>query len=171
MPLKPISLIVASALLIGCQANTDSLSDFVQQTELQARQKVEQLEPASEFMPMPYTQRMDRSPFLLPLEALVQNQPKTKKDCWQPSYRAKSGRLERFPISKLRLKGVMGSSGSISGLIQTPNGSVMKVKVGQYMGLNHGKVTRIENKYVLVKETIPDGLGCWQRRNVKLALR
>ncbi|QSA19722.1 pilus assembly protein PilP, partial [Vibrio furnissii] len=56
-------------------------------------------------------------------------------------------------------------------LVQTPQGSVMKIKAGQYLGLNNGRVTRVADDYLLIKETLPDGLGCWNQRNVKLALK
>lgn len=168
---RPIVLLAATMLLLGCQANEEPLTEFVQHAERKAQKNVAQLAPKGEFVPLLYSQRTSRNPFSLPVEALVQSQPETKKDCWQPRFRAKSGKLERYPLSKLRLKGVMGSDGSISGLIQVPGGNILKVKTGQYIGLNHGKVVKIENKRLLINETLPDGLGCWQRRNVRLALR
>ncbi|MDJ1478828.1 hypothetical protein QBX67_28100, partial [Bacillus sp. LS15-K4] len=33
------------------------------------------------------------------------------------------------------------------------------------------KVTRVDDNYLLINETLPDGLGCWNQRNVKLALK
>ncbi|MEF1339522.1 pilus assembly protein PilP, partial [Vibrio rotiferianus] len=54
---------------------------------------------------------------------------------------------------------------------QAPNGTVYKVHAGQYIGKNNGKVTHVTHSYLLINETLPDGLGCWQKRKVKLALR
>ena len=65
----------------------------------------------------------------------------------------------------------MGSGSQISGLVQTPKGSVVKVQKGQFIGLNSGRVTKVTSQYVLINETLPDGLGCWHRRNVRLALK
>lgn len=157
--------------LIGCKANQEPLSDFVSQVEAKARKDVEQLTPSLDFVAAKYQQRQLRAPFVLPEAAIVQDQPVAKKNCWQPTARAKTGKLEKYPLSKLRLKGVMGRGGSVSGLVQTPSGNVIKVKNGQFIGLNNGKVTKVTSKYVLINETLPDGLGCWQKRNVKLALK
>ncbi|PWI33181.1 fimbrial protein [Vibrio albus] len=157
--------------LAGCQANDDSIDLFIAQTELAAKRQIDELVPAGQFVATPYTQRKERGPFMLPQAALIHSQPMTKVNCWQPKLRKKAGKLERFPLEKLRLKGVMGNKSSVSGLIQTPDGAVHKVKSGQYLGLNHGKVVKVTARHLIIQETLPDGLGCWQQRSVKLALK
>lgn len=169
---KPLGLWLMSLLvLVGCKANQEDLTSYVAQVEREARKEVTKLKPILEFEATSYQQHKGREPFVLPKEALVQNQPLAKADCWQPLPRAKNGPLERYPLHQLRLKGVMSSGGSISALVQTPAGSVVKVKTGQYVGINNGKVTRVDDNYLLINETLPDGLGCWNQRNVKLALK
>jgi len=171
--MKPNKLAYLSLILVlvGCKANQDSLEEYVSKVEEQARKEVSQLKPASEFIAATYDPKISRGPFVLPKEAIVQDQPIVKKDCWQPSYRSKNGKLEKYPLSKLRLKGVMGSGSAVSGLVQTPVGNVVKIQKGQFIGLNNGRVTKVTGKYVLINETLPDGLGCWHKRNVKLALK
>ncbi len=164
-------LIVLMLALSGCKANQDSLENFVTQVEAKARKDVEKLVPATEFTAATYQRRAFRPPFELPKEAIVQNQPLVKKDCWQPRARSRNGKLEKYPLSKLRLRGVMGSGSSVFGLVQTPNGSVVNVKKGQFIGLNNGRVTKVTSQYVQINETLPDGLGCWHKRNVRLALK
>ena len=174
------NLLPASAaflVLVGCQANDDSIERFIARTELATKKELAtekdpaEPAPASLFQVTPYTQHKGRVPFMLPHSARVHSQLMLKTSCWQPERRKKSGKLERFPLDKLRLKGVMGSSGSISGLVQSPDGAVHKVQAGQYVGLNHGRVTEVTSKHLLIKESLPDGLGCWQQRSIKLALK
>jgi type IV pilus assembly protein PilP len=164
-------LLLCVAFLGGCKANQDSVDDFVRTVESQARKEVKHLAPIMQFQASAYEAKGLREPFVIPMAAIVQEQPIVKKDCWQPNKRSKSGQLERYPISKLQLKGVMGSAQQISALIQTPSGQVVKVGKGQFVGLNNGRVTRVTSKYLLINETLPDGLGCWSKRNVKLALK
>ncbi|MCK6263167.1 pilus assembly protein PilP [Vibrio sp. ZSDE26] len=171
MKINVFTWLLFIAFLSGCNANQDSMDEFIQRVESQARVDVEHLSPMLAFQAYPYQSQGFRQPFVLPIAAIVQEQPIVKKDCWQPSKRNKSGRLERYPISKLKLKGVMGSSGQVSALIQTPKGQVVKVGKGQFIGLNNGRVTRVTPSYLLINETLPDGLGCWSKRNVKLALK
>ncbi len=171
--MKNRSLLVVwiATILMGCQANDDSLTDFIRDVENQARRDVEKLKPADEYIAVVYDPKVLRAPFELPKEATIATQPIARKDCWQPPSRARSGKLENFPLSQLRLKGVMGMGSTVSGLVQAPNGTVYKVAPGQYLGRNNGKVTQVTHSYLLINETLPDGLGCWQKRKVKLALR
>ncbi|MGC9403102.1 pilus assembly protein PilP [Vibrio genomosp. F10] len=164
-------LFLFAGFLNGCQANNDSIDEYIQAIESQARKEVVRLEPVIMFQASAYQSTELREPFFLPSAALVQEQAMVKKDCWQPPKRTKSGPLERYPMSKLRLKGVMGSANSVSALVQTPKGQVINVSEGQFIGLNNGRVTRVTSHYVLINETLPDGLGCWSKRNVKLALK
>ncbi|HAS6349225.1 pilus assembly protein PilP [Vibrio sp. IRLE0018] len=166
-----LPLILTLLVLAGCRANTESIEGFVRQVELEARQEMAKLQPEREYIPLEYLVKDNRRPFELPKEAVIASQPVVKKDCWQPIARAKNGKLERYPLSQLRLKGVMGSGDTIAGLIQTPQGKVEKVHPGQFIGQNNGKVTLVTPSYILINETLPDGLGCWQQRKVRLALR
>ncbi|MEL0609741.1 pilus assembly protein PilP [Vibrio echinoideorum] len=172
--MKPSNVLYSILLLLvlsGCKANEDSLDDFVVRVEAKARKEVDQLVPVTEFSAAIYQRRAFRPPFELPKEAIVQNQPLVKKNCWQPSVRSRNGKLEKYPLSKLRLKGVMGSGSNVLGLVQTPRGNVVNVKKGQFIGLNNGRVTKVTSQYVLINETLSDGLGCWHKRNVRLALK
>ena len=158
-------------LLVGCKANTDPLDAFYVEAKKQGDAEVKQLEEVTLFAVTPYAQLTGRSPFVLPKQPEIATQPIKKKSCWQPKYRKKNGSLERYSLRKLRLKGVMGSNDNITALIQTPKGSVVKVHKGQYMGSNNGQVVEIKPQYMTLRETLPDGMGCWQKRYVKLALK
>ncbi|MGV3002135.1 pilus assembly protein PilP [Vibrio sp.] len=168
--MKPSFMMLSALVLVGCQQSNDSIPNFISQVENQSRKEIAQLEPEKSFKATQYSGMSLRSPFSLPAIA-VANQPQTKQDCWQPGLRSKTGQLEQYPLEQLHLRGVMGSKGDISGLVQTPKGTLVKVQPGEYIGLNNGKVAQVTPKFILIKETLPDGLGCWQQRNVKLALK
>ncbi|MGO2509009.1 MAG: pilus assembly protein PilP [Vibrio hibernica] len=164
-------VLVASILLMGCEQEGGSIPAFISQVESQSRKEIAQLTPEAVFSATTYQAQIERSPFVLPEVAVIANQPRAKQDCWQPGSRNKTGILETFSLDKLHLRGVMGNKNNISGLIQTPVGSVVKVQQGEYVGLNNGRVAEVTSKYILIKETLPDGLGCWLQRSVKLALK
>ncbi|HBV76125.1 MULTISPECIES: pilus assembly protein PilP [Vibrio] len=164
-------IIILLGLMTGCEHSDDSINAFITQVENQSRKEIAQLAPERPFSASIFRAQNDRSPFVLPAVAMIANQPRLKQDCWQPGQRSKTGPLEKFPMDKLHLRGVMGSKGKVSGLVQTPEGTVLKLQEGEYIGLNNGKVAQVTSQYILIKETLPDGLGCWQQRNVKLALK
>lgn len=177
MKLKPklsnhkVMLISCFLILGGCRANTDSLDNFYLESEKQGYKEIEALTEVASFEVLSYAQVESRSPFVLPRQPERLTQPKAKKTCWQPKYRKRTGTLEKYSLKKLHLKGVMGGGSDITALVQTPTGNVVKVRKGNYMGTNNGQVIEIKSKHITLKETLPDGIGCWQTRYVKLALK
>ncbi len=55
-------------------------------------------------------------------------------------------------------------------LIKDPDGTIHRVAVGNYIGMNHGKVSSISNDEVQLSEFIADGVGGWLVRDASIAL-
>ncbi len=163
--------LVSCSLLLGCHANNDSLDNYIDDVERQARKEMVPQQPIVPFEAFIYRNTDIRQPFELPEEAVVHIQPRVKKDCWQPTNRVTKQPLEKFSLNQLQFKGVMSNGSSRTALIQTPHGQVAHLKKGQRIGMNHGQLSEINRQYLLIKETLPDGLGCWSQRSVKLALK
>ncbi|MGF1779124.1 pilus assembly protein PilP [Vibrio nomapromontoriensis] len=154
--------------LVGCQANDDSLTDFVAKTEAEIVIEVAQLQPRYSFNAVPFTYSKNGTPFDLPKLAQAQR-PANNQACWQPKARGK-GNLEQYRLTELRLKGVMSKGKGLTGLLQLPNRQLVKVSAGQYIGENNGQIKQVTPDSLIVNETLSDGLGCWFQRQVKLAL-
>jgi len=157
--------------LLGCRAEQDPIASFIAQSRLEAKVKVAELQKEAQFEAQKYQPLAAREPFTLPQNAVVAPKLAQDKSCWQPRNRKKREALEHYPLAKLRLRGVMSREGQVSGLIQHPAGGISKVVAGNYLGRNRGKVLKITSRYVLIEETLPDGMGCWQHRRVKLAMK
>ncbi|MDC5820228.1 pilus assembly protein PilP [Vibrio europaeus] len=157
------------ALVSGCKANQDPLEEYLAQLKREVEVEVYELVPIIDVQSSQYDAHQIRQPFELPQAALSINQQKLAKDCWQPKRNA--SQFATFPLSQLQLKGVMNRGGRKSALIEAPTGRLVQVNSGSYLGLNHGKVTKVADGYLFVQEAIADGLGCWQLRNTKLALK
>ncbi len=166
-----VTALVTFVSLIGCKANQESLVDYLAEVEAKSQQEVAQLTPVIAFQAFEYAQHDAREPFVLPREAIAQNQPITNRHCWQPKSRGKTTSLERYPLNQLQLRGVMRREREVSALIQTPDGMVVTLQAGQYVGVNNGQVIRVAEDHLLIKETLPDGLGCWNQRHVTLTLK
>lgn len=171
MNLNALITLVFALSLIACKANQEPLDDYVADIERKASKDVAALAPIVTFNVRSYQAHQLREPFALPQEAIVSTQSQINKDCWQPPNIAKTAELEHYPLAKLRLKGVMSRNDKVSALIQTPTGRLITVNAGQFIGVNNGKVTKVTAEYVQINEPLPDGLGCWNQRSVKLALK
>ncbi|RJX72319.1 fimbrial protein [Vibrio sinensis] len=162
---------LCAVLLQGCGAEEGPIGDFIAQKKAQINKETVQLPNSVVFKPFQYQSHSLRNPFELPSAALVPHQPQISNACWQPDERTERSPLERYPLVELKLKGVMSRDGVMSALIQMPDGMLTQVTKGHYMGLNHGQLLEVTSEYVNIKETLPDGLGCWNHRNVKLTLK
>ncbi len=79
--------------------------------------------------------------------------------------------LEDYPMDSLRLTGTFKSGGEEIALIKSPNGVIHRIKVGNYMGSNYGKVTKITKTSIKLRELIPNGLGGYTRRTTTLSMK
>ncbi|KJG14083.1 pilus assembly protein PilQ [Photobacterium iliopiscarium] len=155
--------------LMGCQANTDSIEQFIAKTHTNAKAKVKPLAAPYIFVAESFVMTSKRVPFLRPRpELLLAKQ--ANSSCWQPLNDHQPTQLETFPLEQLSMKGAIGHQRQLWGLIYTPKGELVKIKPGQFVGLNRGKVIKVSDKLIEIEETLPDGKGCWLTRPAKLAL-
>lgn len=166
-----ITLIIFMLTLIGCKANKEPLDLFYSEVKQKGGAEIEGLSPAISFDVESYSKANLRSPFSLPNQTEITSQPLETKDCWQPLLRKKKDPLEHYSLEQLRLKGMMGFESDVIALIETPNGNVINVRKGQYIGQNNGKFISIQSNKIIIKEILSDGLGCWKKRKFALVLR
>jgi type IV pilus assembly protein PilP len=55
-------------------------------------------------------------------------------------------------------------------LVETNDGSVYRMGVGEYLGLFNGRIVKVTSQSVEVIELIPDGSGCWSERSNSIVL-
>lgn len=78
--------------------------------------------------------------------------------------------LESFPLDSLRMVGTVYQGKDLWALIRIPDGAVHRVKVGNYMGKNHGKVTKVEETRVGLLELVDNGFGGYKEQENAIAL-
>ncbi|MGR6832463.1 pilus assembly protein PilP [Aliivibrio wodanis] len=166
-----ITFIIFMLTLIGCKANKEHLGLFYSEAKQKGGAEIEGLSPAISFDVEPYTKANLRSPFSLSNQTEITSQRLETKDCWQPLVRKKKDPLEHYSLGQLRLKGMMGFESDVIALIETPNGNVVNVRKGQYIGQNNGKFISIQSNKIIIKEILSDGFGCWKKRKFALVLR
>lgn len=97
-----------------------------------------------------------RSPFLPPSLVNVQG-PTTAIDGVRPDINRTKEPLEQYEIAQLTFRGMLISpEGQQYALVQRPDGSVASVKVGDYLGLNDGRIVEITPTQINLIEIVPD---------------
>ncbi len=79
--------------------------------------------------------------------------------------------LENYALEALNMKGSMRNNrGQILALIQTPDHQIERVQVGNYMGMNQGRITHISPTQIDLVEIVPDGREGYVERPRTLVL-
>jgi type IV pilus assembly protein PilP len=72
--------------------------------------------------------------------------------------------LEQFPLDTLRMVGTLELDSGAFGLVQTSDGLVHRVRVGNHLGQNYGRITAVSDAEIQLVEIISDGLGGYLER-------
>ena len=78
--------------------------------------------------------------------------------------------LERYALDSLRMVGTLEQQKEQWGLIRDPDGVIHRVKTGNFMGQNHGKILEVSERRIHLMEKVPDGRGSWDERDAEISL-
>ena len=78
--------------------------------------------------------------------------------------------LEAVALDQLRMVGSMVNSDQVVALVQL-NQMVYLVRAGNYLGLNYGRITRIDEKRINLREIVPTLNGGWVESPATLLLQ
>ena len=164
-------LMVASALVVGGCAD-DSMKDLKAYVEEVKARPGGPIKPVPEFKPAEtytYTPNDRRSPFVVQ-EAETEQTQVVAGTGPRPDPNRRREELEQFPLDTLRMVGILEQDNEIWGLVQSKEKTIYRVQPNNYMGQNHGKITRITEDQIELTELIPDGIGGYIERRATLAL-
>lgn len=78
--------------------------------------------------------------------------------------------LEQYELDSLRMVGTMDNGDNNWGIIQDPGGAVHRIRVGNYMGRNTGKVLNVYEDRIELREIVRNSQGRWEERQAAIAL-
>ncbi len=158
----------------ACSDKTD-LEQFVQQTKQQHTALIAPLKATPKFEHFDYAGKGKRSPYVLPVRKQTEEAIDITKDCLQPELNRQKSHLETYALDNLKMRGTLtdphiAKQPTIWALIESYDGKVHRLSIGDYLGLYHGQIKVITKKSIEIVELIPDGSGCWTHRSSHLTL-
>ncbi|QNI02084.1 pilus assembly protein PilP [Halomonas sp. SH5A2] len=78
--------------------------------------------------------------------------------------------LERFSLQELQLVGTLRMGGRQMAMIATPEGLVVNVREGNYMGTNDGRIVAISAQEIEIRERVYTQQNGWQIRPASLTI-
>ncbi len=88
----------------------------------------------------------------------------------RPDMNRRKEPLEDFPLDALKMVGTLARGKQMWAVIQAPDGTVHRSKVGDHMGQNFGMVTKITDEKIDLIELVQGPSGDWIEREANLAL-
>jgi type IV pilus assembly protein PilP len=168
-------LLACSVLVTGCGSSSeDDIRQWMVSERNQARPKVAPIPEPKQFVPAPYANLAAIEPF--------SNQKLTqalRRDSAQnvsnaalvaPELARRKEPLEAFPLDTMALVGSLIRAGQPVALVKVDN-LLYQVKVGNYLGPNYGRVMKIDETEVTLREIVQDAVGEWIERAATLSLQ
>jgi len=166
---------VVAAVLGGCaSSDQDELQAWMTQQRAQTRPKVEPIPEPKTFTPQGYTQVNAFDPFsnqkltqALKREA---TQSTTSTALLAPEIARHKEPLESFPLDTMSMVGSLLKQGKPVALVQVDK-LLYQVKPGNYLGQNYGKIVKVGESEVVLREIVQDAAGEWIERTATLQLQ
>lgn len=162
-------LAVATVVAIsGCSGDSRDLREYIDTVKARPGGRIE---PLPEIRPAPtfvYEAGSRRSPFVP--DTPQQRVSEDPNAVTGPDPNRAREFLEQFPLDTLRMVGTLNALGGEFGLVQTNDGLIHRVTVGNHLGQNYGRILAITESEIELVEIIPDGLGGFLERPAGIGL-
>jgi type IV pilus assembly protein PilP len=173
--LPALALLLVLLGLTGCGASDqEELQQWMTQQRNLAKPRVTPLPEPTKFSPQPYTQEGAIEPFSS--QKLAQA---LKRDSSQlaanagliaPELARRKEPLEAFPLDAVVMVGSMTKGGQPVALVRVDN-LLYQVRAGNYLGQNYGRITKISDTGLTLREIVQDAAGEWIERTATLQLQ
>jgi type IV pilus assembly protein PilP len=166
--------VVIGVVLSACSdSEQEDLQKWMSEQRASTKPRVESISAPKMYTPKPYTQEALTEPFsnqkLLQALKRDSSQATANVGLVTPELSRRKEALEAFPLDTMAMVGSL-QQGQPTALVQVDK-LLYQVKVGNYLGLNYGKVTKISESEVALREIVQDAAGEWIERQVSLQLQ
>ena len=176
MTQKLLLATMAAGLLAGCSGSSEGeIEAWMRQERAATKPQVQPISEPKPFKPESYLQEAAMEPFSS--QKLTQA---LKRDAQQagtasaallaPELNRRKEPLEAYPLDAMVMVGSLMKQGQPVALIKVDN-LLYQVKPGNYLGQNYGRITKVVEGEVVLRELVQDAAGEWIERNATLQLQ
>jgi type IV pilus assembly protein PilP len=173
---KLLLAVACAALLAACgSSDHEEISQWMAEQRAQTKPSVQPIPEPKKFAPQAYTMEAAVEPFSS--QKLTQA---LKRDSQQagsasvallaPELARRKEPLEAYPLDSMMMVGSLLKQGQPAALIKVDN-LLYQVKSGNYLGQNYGRITKIGETEVVLRELVQDAAGEWVERTATLQLQ
>ncbi len=170
-PLQRGGAVLALLVLAGCSANQDELRGWMDAQRRDVKPDVKALAAPKKFDPEPYSAAQAVDPFSAQkLSVAIKQEARQPNSLLAAEMNRRKEPLEAYPLDSMSMVGSVARGGQPFALLRVDN-LLYQVKLGDYLGQNFGRVTRIGETEVTLREVVQDAAGEWIERPASLQLQ
>lgn len=168
MRLRHIAVLVACVGIAACSGEEHSdLRQFVKDSDKLPHGNIPPLPEVKPYEPYSYT----AFDLIDPFKPRKIEPPKgAGVGGLAPDLNRRREPLEAYPLENLRMVGTLEQKKQMHALVRAPDNTLFRVKNGNYVGQNFGRIVSISESAVKLKEIVQDSGGNWEEKEQVLLL-
>lgn len=161
-------VVLLTLLLSACgSGDMQDLRDFVANSGADMRGKVEPPPEIKPYETFSYDNATALPDPFKPRKSEIRN---ARAGSNQPDFDRPREEMEEFPLDTMKMVGFLYRNNLPHAVIRPSDGKLRRIRVGNYLGQNFGKVISISETEVKIKEMVQDSAGDWSERESALQL-
>jgi type IV pilus assembly protein PilP len=157
--------------LAACSPDHDELRAWMEQQRREVKPNVTPLQPPKKFDPEPYSAAQGVEPFSQQkLTVALKQEARQPNSLLSAELNRRKEPLEAYPLDSMSMVGSVSKQGQPFALLRVDN-LLYQVKVGDYLGQNYGRITKIAETEIALREIVQDAAGEWIERPAALQLQ
>ena len=158
-------------LVTACGSETEELQGWMDQQRREVKPSITPLVPPKKFDPAPYASAQAVEPFSnQKLSVALKQEAKQPNSVLAAELNRRKEPLEFYTLDGMNMVGSVTKQGKPFALLKVDN-LLYQVKVGDYLGQNYGRILKITETEIALREIIQDAAGEWIERPSTLQLQ
>ena len=166
-----LALGVAALVGAGCSSEQEELAQWMDVQRRDAKPNVVPITAPKKFNPQAYLALSSVEPFSQQkLTVALKHEARQTNSLLASEINRRREPLEAYPLDSMTMVGSVVRTGRPYALLKVDN-LLYQVKPGDYLGQNYGKITKISETDVALREIVQDAAGEWIERVSALQLQ
>ena len=175
MSMRLLAAMALLLLLAACGAEEhEELQQWMKDQRSQIKPQVQPIPEPKKYTPQPYTQEAAVDPFNPQKLAQALKRESTQSSASAalitPELNRRKEPLEAYPLDSMAMVGSLVKQGQPVALVKVDN-LLYQVRPGNYLGQNYGRITKVGETEIELRELVQDATGEWIERKATLQLQ
>ena len=164
------SVAALTGVLAGCSSNDEDLRQWMAEQRRVTTPKVTPLTEPTRYVPLVYAGGAAVDAFSSERLTQVLRSESGPLGGGTAELNRRKEPLEAYPLDAMTMVGSLDKAGQKVALLRVDN-LLHQVRQGNYLGQNYGRVTRISESEITLREIVQDAAGEWIERSSTLQLQ